>query len=200
MERKYLTEKEVNQLLLFLKSQAKVPDLSFSTTRRIYYTMWAFVSICALAGLRSKEARNLRIKEINLGTKPSLYIRKSKNGESRRIPICNKAKVAIRAYLCYLEAEGHDLDDGERYLFLTRLSKKYTYQTLLKHFKLMCRRAGVEETATHACRHSFGFRLFNATKDLRLVGTMMGHRALSSTCIYAQPDPAKTRQIIDSVF
>lgn len=199
--RKYLDPNEVKTLLKFLKEQATNPDPDYSTTQNTYIKMHAIVAIMVYTGCRSKEARLLKIKDIKLGRKPTLFISTSKNGEARQVPIPNKLKSILISYLKWLKSSDHAISD-DNYLFEAKKSgKPFSYHALYAHFKLACVRSGIgSDHGLHGLRHSYGFRLYGATKDLRLTQELLGHKSISSTTIYTQLDPATMRKTINSIF
>ena len=58
--------------------------------------------------------------------------------------------------------------------------------TATKRIREWAEKAGLAGRATaHALRHTFGTRLYERTGDLLIVQRALGHRDVSSTCIYA---------------
>lgn len=201
MQRKYLSPDEVKTLLKFLREQAKEPDPFFSTKQSTYVKLHAFVATMVYSGARSKEVRLLKLKDVNLGKKPSLFIGISKNSCSRHVPIPTKLRNILKGYVRWLRTNYSGTND-DSYLFTTKgTGKPYTYQALYNHFKLACIRSGIgSDHSSHGLRHSYGFRIYGATKDLRLTQELLGHKSISSTTIYTQLDPAAMRQTINAIF
>ena len=195
MLRKYLTPDEVKTLLNFLREQVKEPDPFFSTKQSTYIKLHAFVATMVYSGCRSKEVRLLTMKDVRLGKKPDLYISNSKNGQSRHIPIPQKLKTVLKTFIQWRKSNYSGINE-DSYLFTSKKSgKPFSYHALYQHFKLACIRSGIgEDHSLHGLRHSYGFRLYGATKDLRLTQEMLGHKSISSTTIYTQLDPAATRK------
>lgn len=61
-------------------------------------------------------------------------------------------------------------------------------------------RARVERRASpHSLRHSFATNLYNATRDIALVGAALGHASISSTSVYARARPHEVRRAVDGI-
>lgn len=68
------------------------------------------------------------------------------------------------------------------------------YGSLKTLFKSACKRAGIKRMHPHQLRHAAGTYLLEATGDLRLVQTMLGHKSITTTQIYTQIATERLRQ------
>jgi site-specific recombinase XerC len=48
----------------------------------------------------------------------------------------------------------------------------------------------------HSCRHAFALGLYERTGDVLLVQAALGHRAISSTLVYARASPERVRAAV----
>lgn len=68
------------------------------------------------------------------------------------------------------------------------------YGSIKNLFKGACKRAGIRRLHPHQLRHAAGTYLLEATGDLRLVQTMLGHKSITTTQIYTQIATERLRQ------
>ena len=61
------------------------------------------------------------------------------------------------------------------------------------------RRAGIEEMHPHQMRHAFASNVLDAGGTIEEAQDLLGHASITSTQVYAHPDPARLRAAIDAV-
>ena len=61
------------------------------------------------------------------------------------------------------------------------------------------RRAGMAAVHPHQMRHAFASNVLDAGGTLDEVQDLLGHASISSTQVYAHPDPARLRAAVDAV-
>jgi site-specific recombinase XerD len=61
------------------------------------------------------------------------------------------------------------------------------------------RRAGIAEMHPHQMRHAFASNVLDAGGTLDEVQDLLGHASISSTQVYAHPDPGRLRAAVDAV-
>jgi site-specific recombinase XerD len=61
------------------------------------------------------------------------------------------------------------------------------------------RRAGIAAVHPHQMRHAFASNVLDAGGTLDEVQDLLGHASISSTQVYAHPDPARLRAAVDAV-
>lgn len=125
--------------------------------------------IMALAlktGARAQEILELTKGDIN-AYEETLFIHGLKGSNDREIPL-------EKRLFGYLVEHARDLKDHHRLfpLTYTRLRQIWIwYRPVPKKF--------------HSLRHTFAIRLYQKTKDLRLVQVALGHRNITNTMVYA---------------
>jgi integrase/recombinase XerD len=66
-----------------------------------------------------------------------------------------------------------------------------------RRFEEWLRRAGIRgRYSPHSCRHSFALGLYERTADILVVQAALGHRAISSTLVYARASAERVRAAI----
>jgi len=84
-----------------------------------------------------------------------------------------------------------------RYLFVNRLSSRFSEQSVRFLIKRLCAKAGIEQKITpHMFRHSFATLLLEEDVDIRYIQRMLGHSSILTTQIYTQVTMEKQRKIL----
>jgi len=153
----------------------------------------AALELMYATGLRVSELANLGTDNVNLDIG---FIRCIGKGNKERIvPIGKQAQDALRRYIEKTRtklAKGRSVDS----LFLSRLGKKISRQSLWKMIKRYARLAGIKKDITpHTLRHSFATHLLERGADLRVVQEMLGHADISTTQIYTHINKERLKSI-----
>jgi site-specific recombinase XerD len=129
-------------------------------------------------GLRLGEMYNLEWEDVNL-EKRVVTVLRSKNGDTRRVPLNGPAVVALETLNNGGKAKGPVFLNtrGER---LT--SPRYWFDPSIE-------KAGIEDFTWHCLRHTFASRLVMAGVDLRTVQELLGHKSIQMTCRYSHLAP-----------
>ena len=178
---KYLTVTEVEKLL-------SAPDRGTPEGMRDR----AMLLLMYAAGLRASEVVALRTEnvEANAGFLRVL----GKGGKERVVPVAEAALSALREY-----QEGWRpkfLKKATNALFLSRLGRPVTRQTLWNRISRWAREAGIRtRISPHTLRHSFAGHLLAGGADLRAVQTMLGHADIATTQIYTHVTPERLREV-----
>lgn len=153
----------------------------------------AILELFYASGMRVSELSGLKIEDVNLEVG---YIRcLGKGSKERVIPIGKNAKEAI---IKYISGPRKKLikENKISIVFISRLGKKISRQSIWKIIKHYARKAGIKkEIKPHTLRHTFATHLLQHGADLRSVQEMLGHSDISTTQIYTHVDKDKLRTI-----
>lgn len=136
------------------------------------------------AGLRWKEVRLLRWEDIDFAGNV-IYLKETK-GSTPRISFLIPE---VREIVFPLRRE-------TGYVFVNPKTKA-PYKGLHKLFRDASKRAGIKRLKPHTLRHAFGTYSLEATGDLRLVQTLLGHKDITTTTLYTQ---IATRRMKDAMI
>lgn len=125
-------------------------------------------------GLRRSEQYGLTWDCVDFDRR-QLTVPRSKNGETRHVPLNDAAIAALRTAETYR--------NGNPYVFLsgdgTRLhSPRFWFDAAIQGAK-------VKDFTWHCLRHTFASRLVMAGVDLRTIQELMGHKTIQMTVRYA---------------
>ncbi len=154
--------------------------------------MLVWLCLAAYGGLRCCEIANLRVEDVALDdVPPMLHLTVTKGGDDRSIPIADATADALRVH--GLPATGP--------LFPGALDKlgggpMGAAAYVSGEINTYLRSEGIKATA-HQLRHWFGTRLYDRTRDIRLVQHLLGHADISTTAGYVAlvPDQAAVEAV-----
>ncbi|RKY42657.1 MAG: site-specific tyrosine recombinase XerD [Candidatus Makaraimicrobium thalassicum] len=153
----------------------------------------AILEVMYAAGLRVSEVKDLKKTSVNL--EAGFVKCFGKGGKERIVPL---GKIAGKAVTRYMEDVRHRLSEksGDDHLFLSRLGRKFSRQSLWKMIRKYARKTGIKKHITpHTLRHSFATHLLEGGADLIGVQEMLGHADISTTQIYTHIDKEKLKMI-----
>jgi integrase/recombinase XerD len=151
------------------------------------------------SGLRESEVVNLRVDDVHLDIEhPYLRVRDGKGQKDRTVPIVPRLRDGLRVYLARVRPAFNAPAD-KPWLFLqchrNRLAVAPLHpKALWKMAKevispIIKRRVGV-----HTFRHSYATHIYEASADLNLIKSLLGHSSITTTAIYAHVTPTKQRK------
>jgi len=153
----------------------------------------AAIELMYATGLRVSELVNLVIDNINLEVGFIKCV--GKGNKERIVPIGKQAQDALNRYLDKSRPKMIKENQAPS-LFISRLGKKISRQSLWKMIKKYARLAGIkQEIMPHTLRHSFATHLLERGADLRVVQEMLGHADISTTQIYTHINKERLKSI-----
>lgn len=167
----------------------QAPDIRVRTGMRDK----AALELMYATGMRVSEIVDLPTSTLNLDVG---FIKcKGKGDKERIVPIGSQAKNAIYKYM--QDARPALLKNKEdSHLFLSRLGKRISRQSLWKMIKKYAKKARIKkEIAPHTLRHSFATHLLERGADLRVVQEMLGHVDIATTQIYTHVNKERLKLI-----
>lgn len=184
---KYLTLKEEERLLSSIKGRHSKRDKMI-------------VLLAVNTGLRVSELCDLKISDIKNGkVKAECLIRKeiTKGRRERSLPLNKKARKAIKEIIASNVAH-HFKQDQESKLLISQKGQGMSRQQIQTMIKKAREKAGLDIKATpHSLRHSFATRVYEQTKDIRVVQKLLGHRSITTTQIYADVTREKLKEAVN---
>ncbi|MBN1687980.1 MAG: tyrosine recombinase [Candidatus Omnitrophica bacterium] len=162
------------------------PTLSrkFSAVRNI-----ALVELAYSTGLRATELVTLKMNQINLTEGWARVV--GKGDKERVVPVGNKAKEAV---LAYIEVRKNRSPIATDTLFLNSRGQPLTRGGFGRELKEMAKRKGIIGRVTpHQLRHSFATRLLEGGTDIRVIQEALGQSDISTTQRYTHVRPELIR-------
>lgn len=153
----------------------------------------AILELMYATGLRVSETVHLPFEQVNLSA--GLVQVTGKGNKERIVPLGEFAIEWIERYV----QQARPVLVGERWvnsLFVSRLGRTMTRQTLWHRIHQLAQGAGIEVALSpHTLRHAFATHLINYGADLRTVQLLLGHSDLSSTQIYTHVAKARLHEL-----
>ena len=148
----------------------------------------ALVELLYGSGLRATELVSLDRRAIRLD-QPFAILR-GKGGRERLVPISDRARAAVAAWLEVRTGDGNFLfPSGAKHLSRVRL-----FQLL----RALASDAGIppERISPHVLRHAFATHLLEGGADLRALQTMLGHADIATTEIYTHVETSHLVELV----
>lgn len=133
-------------------------------------------------GLRCMEGTRLQLTDIDYG-KNTIYVKPSKNYQSRYVPMSEKVKQDLQTYADHVRKH-FEKNDTTTFL-LNQKGKAFTGSGLNQRIKKLCDKAKINKPITlHSLRHSIATHLLQQGMELEQIGRFLGHKTLDATQIY----------------
>jgi len=169
-----------------LIAQPNIRDTRGIRDKSVLETMYA-------TGMRVSEVVNLKKDDINLDVGFLRCV--GKGNKERVIPLGAKAAACLSRYITVSRPRLLKNKDSE-FLFVSRMGKKISRQSLWKLIKKYARQARIKKPIKpHIIRHSFATHLLERGADLRSVQEMLGHSNISTTQIYTHVNKDRLKAV-----
>jgi len=182
---KFIYENEMNEFL------NRIDESTLAGRRNI-----AIFEILYGSGLRVSELINIKIKDIDFGSKTILV--HGKGSLDRYAPIHDEIILKIKNYLVLTRPvlKSRSLKEEDGFLFVNfkgnHLTDRGVRVILESELK---KQASTLHISPHAFRHSFATHLLNHGVDLRTVQELLGHASLSTTQIYTKVSKEQLKEV-----
>ncbi len=186
---KVLSIAEVDRLLSTAEAEANAPMSPQKQAGAV--RLYVLLELLYATGLRVSELVSLRRTAVMRDT--SYLTVTGKGNKDRVVPLNDRARDAIKAYLKTLEPGP--------YLFPASGADGYlTRQVFARDLKSLAARAGISSAriAPHVLRHAFASHLLAGGADLRVVQMLLGHADISTTQIYTHVLDEKLRTLVET--
>jgi integrase/recombinase XerD len=184
-----LSVKEVDTLLTMAEDEA-VTDASPSK-KQAALRLYVLLELLYATGMRVSELVGLKRNAVMRDA--SFLTIVGKGNKERIVPLNDRARDAIKAWLETLEAKP--------WLFPAHGEEGHlSRQVFARDLKGLAGRAGISSSrvAPHVLRHAFASHLLQGGADLRVVQTLLGHADISTTQIYTHVLDEKLRTLVET--
>jgi integrase/recombinase XerD len=153
------------------------------------YRLSALIELLYGSGLRATELVALPRNAV-VSDRPFIII-KGKGDKERLIPISNRARHAVSAWLDFVP-------EKSRFLFPSRgahISRIRLFQII----KDLAAHSGLDpaKVSPHVLRHAFATHLLAGGANLRALQSMLGHADIATTQIYTHVDSSKLVELVN---
>ena len=142
------------------------------------------------SGLRTSELVSLPVAAVR--RLPRMATVRGKGGKDRMVPLSDRARAALAAYLPERDQREKEARSASPYLFPSRgKSGHLTRARFFQIVRALAAEAGLDATkvSPHTLRHAFATHLLANGADLRVIQTLLGHADIATTEIYTHVVP-----------
>lgn len=119
-----------------------------------------------------------------------------KRGKTRNVPVGDKAREAVRAWL---DLRPTLAAENEKALFVNQRGGRLSPRSIERRLARWAQKQGLGiHVHPHMLRHSFASHVLQSSGDLRAVQEMLGHAAIGTTQIYTHLDFQHLAKVYDS--
>ena len=164
-------------------------DRSSGLGRRDY----AILHLMAHYGLRPSEIITLTLEAIDWQAK-TLRVKQCKTRSDLILPLAGQTTRMLRRYL----SRGRPRSARpELFLRARTPAGPLTHYAIGDLYQKRARESGLplQGTSSYCLRHSFAMRLLDRGVGVKLIGDLLGHRTLESTCVYLRLQTGTLREV-----
>ena len=192
---KVMSEDEVDRLLEAARGQSGA-DADTAGLKRM--RLICLLEVLYATGLRVSELVGLPLSAVT-GDDRFIAVR-GKGGRERLVPLTERAREAIDAYLGARRKNSGDTRESDKWLFPSSSRQGHlTRQRFAQELKSVAAAAGIDtgRVSPHVLRHAFASHLLAHGADLRAVQQMLGHADISTTQIYTHVLEERLRRLVE---
>jgi integrase/recombinase XerD len=151
------------------------------------------VTLCAIYGLRGKEAEQLTLDDLDWRDE-MIVIKRVKGGKTQRFPLNYKVGNAI---LDYLQTSRPRTRSRNLFVSLSHPHQALKLPALRSIAKNRMMRLGIQTPnyGLHSLRHSCATQLLHKGASFHEIADFLGHSDTSSVCVYAKPSAQSVRKV-----
>jgi len=154
---------------------------------------------------RVQEIIDLKVKDVRLD-KPAVITLHGKGQKTRVVPITEKSKNLLEAYLRRHQTNP-GISNGEQYVFVNQKKQQLTRwgvsYIINKYVDLARKHEGFDvrfPVTPHVFRHSKSVHLLQSGVNLIYIRDFLGHSDCSTTQIYAKADTETRRKALEAAY
>ncbi len=187
---KVLSVAEIDRLLTLAEAEVDRPEAT-DAERALSGRLYLLLELLYATGMRVSEL--VELKRAAVMRDASFLTVRGKGGKERIVPLTDRARDAVKAYLARLEPGIWLFPAGGESGHLSR-------QVFARELKGIAGRAGISpaRVSPHVLRHAFASHLLAGGADLRVVQTLLGHSDISTTQIYTHVLDERLKALVES--
>lgn len=155
-----------------------------------------FLSLVYSSGLRSCEARSLKISDVDFD-RMMIHIRATKYNKDRYVPLSRIIALGLKKYFLAYNPQKYLFNGKQLGSQLSPRGAQWAMREALK-------RSGISKNVTlHTLRHSYATHLLEMGLDIDSVRKLLGHQHLSTTLIYLHVARVKSADVfspLDKIY
>ena len=194
----YLKEPALLPTSLLTDDEITVLLSVFDSTTKIGFRNKTIVMLLYTSGLRISELCNMNLQDINYDQSTACIM--GKGDKQRIVPIGEGTLNMIESYVkairpFFVKRQASEVSDNNNTsLFLSRVGKRVTPDSIQQVFKKACTKAGFKRITPHSMRRSFATEMVKANANLYHVKEIMGHADLSQLQRYVRLNVADLKR------
>jgi site-specific recombinase XerD len=144
-------------------------------------------------GLRPSEIVTLTLASVHWENR-TLRVNQRKTRSDLILPLTEQTIRILRHYLRRGRTGG---TCSELFLRASTPVGPLTHYTIADLYQKHARQSGLplQRTSSYCLRHSFAMRLLDRGVGVKLIGDLLGHRTLESTCVYLRLQTGALREV-----
>lgn len=166
---------------------------SIDRSSQLGWRDYTILHLMAHYGLRPSEVVTLTLDSINWQVK-TLRVKQCKTRSDLVLPVAGPTIRILRRYL-YRGRPGSVRP--ELFLRARTPAGPLTHNAVCDLYRKRVRESGLplQGTSSYCLRHSFAMRLLDRGVGVKVIGDLLGHRTLESTCVYLRLQTEMLREV-----